>query len=79
MPTCPGWRVRDLIRHTGMVHRWATGMVVDESRTCREAADEPALDATGKRSGSGARHGHPAGLAAPRPAHRAAPLRLTRR
>jgi len=79
VPTCPGWRVRDLIRHTGMVHRWATGMVVDESRTCREAADEPALDATGKRSGSGARHGHPAGLAAPRPAHRAAPLRLTRR
>ncbi|MDF0373862.1 maleylpyruvate isomerase family mycothiol-dependent enzyme [Streptomyces sp. KA12] len=44
VPTCPGWRVRDLIRHTGMVHRWVTGMVVDESRTCREAADEPALD-----------------------------------
>ncbi len=27
IPTCPGWTVRDLIRHTGGVHRWATGFV----------------------------------------------------
>jgi uncharacterized protein (TIGR03083 family) len=27
VPTCPGWTVRDLIRHTGGVHRWATGYV----------------------------------------------------
>lgn len=25
VPTCPGWTVRDLVRHTGKVHRWATG------------------------------------------------------
>ncbi|GAB7007564.1 maleylpyruvate isomerase family mycothiol-dependent enzyme [Nocardioides sp. AN3] len=23
VPTCPGWTVRDLIAHQGMVHRWA--------------------------------------------------------
>ncbi|GAA3737515.1 uncharacterized protein (TIGR03083 family) [Spinactinospora alkalitolerans] len=27
VPTCPGWRVRDLLRHTGGVHRWATEIV----------------------------------------------------
>lgn len=35
VPTCPGWRVRDLVAHTGMVFRWAgayltrSGRVVD--------------------------------------------------
>ncbi|RKN38540.1 maleylpyruvate isomerase family mycothiol-dependent enzyme [Streptomyces hoynatensis] len=29
VPTCPGWRVRDLVRHLGHVHRWATGFVAD--------------------------------------------------
>src|SRR3954468_6364285 len=24
VPTCPGWAVRDLVRHQGDVHRWAT-------------------------------------------------------
>ncbi len=27
VPTCPEWVVRDLVRHTGGVHRWATGYV----------------------------------------------------
>lgn len=27
VPSCPGWVVRDLVRHTGGVHRWATGIV----------------------------------------------------
>ncbi len=27
VPTCPEWAVRDLVRHTGGVHRWATGVV----------------------------------------------------
>ena len=31
IPTCPGWLVRDLVRHTGRVHRWA-GLVVSEGR-----------------------------------------------
>lgn len=27
VPTCPDWRLRDLVRHVGGVHRWATGFV----------------------------------------------------
>jgi len=30
VPTCPGWRMRDLIRHIGYVHRWATGYVAGQ-------------------------------------------------
>lgn len=27
VPTCPGWSVRDLVVHVGMVHRWATDVL----------------------------------------------------
>lgn len=27
VPTCPGWKVRHLAAHQGMVHRWATGQL----------------------------------------------------
>ncbi len=37
VPTCPEWTVRDLVRHTGGVHRWATGYVTS-GRT--EPSDE---------------------------------------
>ena len=30
VPACPGWRMRDLVRHVGNVHRWATGYVVEQ-------------------------------------------------
>jgi uncharacterized protein (TIGR03083 family) len=30
VPTCPDWQLRDLVRHVGGVHRWATGFVVGE-------------------------------------------------
>ena len=29
IPTCPDWRMKDLVRHVGGVHRWATGYVGD--------------------------------------------------
>jgi uncharacterized protein (TIGR03083 family) len=29
VPGCPGWRVADLIRHTGYVHRWATRNILE--------------------------------------------------
>lgn len=32
VPSCPEWRVRDLLAHTGRVHRWATAFVA-EGRT----------------------------------------------
>lgn len=44
VPTCPGWRVRDLLRHTGTVHRWATGFVADGHPVPRAPGAEPELD-----------------------------------
>ena len=29
VPSCPDWVVRDLVRHQGGVHRWATAIVAD--------------------------------------------------
>jgi uncharacterized protein (TIGR03083 family) len=28
VPTCPGWSLRDLVRHTGGVHRWAAAHIM---------------------------------------------------
>lgn len=39
VPTCPEWRVRDLVRHVGGVHRWAATYVA-ESRTERMDQDD---------------------------------------
>jgi uncharacterized protein (TIGR03083 family) len=44
VPTCPQWQVRDLLRHTGTVHRWATAFVAEELTDFRPFGDEPALD-----------------------------------
>lgn len=33
VPPCPGWRVDDLVRHQGVVHRWAAGFVTERRRT----------------------------------------------
>lgn len=30
VPTTPGWTVRDLVAHQGMVHRWATATILGE-------------------------------------------------
>jgi len=29
VPTCPGWQVRDLVRHIGGIHRWAATIVAE--------------------------------------------------
>jgi uncharacterized protein (TIGR03083 family) len=44
VPTCPDWQVRDVLRHTGMVHRWATGYVVKGHTVPYPADGEPDLD-----------------------------------
>ena len=36
VPTCPEWVVRDLVRHMGGVHRWATGYVADARTEVRD-------------------------------------------
>lgn len=40
VPTCPGWTVRDLVVHQGMVHRWATDVL--EGRGMGSAAHHEA-------------------------------------
>ena len=40
IPTCPEWRMRDLVRHQGEVHRWATAIV----RDARSSPDVPPPD-----------------------------------
>ncbi len=30
VPSCPSWQVRDLLRHTGYVHRWAANYVAHQ-------------------------------------------------
>ncbi|MET9394112.1 maleylpyruvate isomerase family mycothiol-dependent enzyme [Streptomyces sp. NPDC006624] len=41
VPTCPRWRVGDLLRHTGAVHRWAAAFVA-ERHTGPRPLTEPA-------------------------------------
>ena len=33
IPTCPEWTLRELVAHTGTVHRWATANVTEPSDT----------------------------------------------
>jgi uncharacterized protein (TIGR03083 family) len=43
VPTCPEWTVRELFRHTGAVHRWATGYIAGRQREpTRAGLDEAA-------------------------------------
>jgi uncharacterized protein (TIGR03083 family) len=42
--TCPGWQVRDLVRHTGMVHRWAAAFVAEGHTSYHPDGGLPDLD-----------------------------------
>lgn len=44
VPTCPGWQVRDLLRHTSMVHRWATRFVAEGHTSYQPDGGETRLD-----------------------------------
>ncbi|MGW0335539.1 maleylpyruvate isomerase family mycothiol-dependent enzyme [Streptomyces sp. NPDC003011] len=44
VPTCPGWQVSDLLRHTGMVHRWATAFVAEGHTSYQPDGGLPGLD-----------------------------------
>ncbi|MDQ1709157.1 MAG: hypothetical protein QOG49_542 [Frankiaceae bacterium] len=43
VPTCPEWEVRDLIRHIGGVHRWATVFVAGGRTTPTSAAEDEVI------------------------------------
>ncbi|WP_406066415.1 maleylpyruvate isomerase family mycothiol-dependent enzyme [Streptomyces sp. NBC_01077] len=66
VPTCPGWRVRDLLRHTSMVHRWATDLVVEARATYQPDGGETTLN--GEELLAHFREGHAALVAALRAA-----------
>jgi uncharacterized protein (TIGR03083 family) len=42
VPTCPEWTVRDLLRHTGYVHRWAATYVREARKTMLSDDEEEA-------------------------------------
>ncbi|MFD6173058.1 maleylpyruvate isomerase family mycothiol-dependent enzyme [Streptomyces coeruleorubidus] len=44
VPTCPEWHVRDLLRHTGAVHRWAASYVAEGHTERRPLGEVPDLD-----------------------------------
>lgn len=44
VPTCPEWQVRDLLRHTGMVHRWAAAFITERRTSYRLGGEPPELD-----------------------------------
>lgn len=43
VPTCPDWRVRDLVAHTGGVHRWAASYVTTGRREAYSEQQEEAF------------------------------------
>ncbi|MEJ8645616.1 maleylpyruvate isomerase family mycothiol-dependent enzyme [Streptomyces sp. MS1.HAVA.3] len=43
VPACPGWRVTDLLRHTGSVHRWAAAYVAERRLEPTGFPDAPEL------------------------------------
>jgi uncharacterized protein (TIGR03083 family) len=42
IPTCPAWRMRDLVRHMGDVHRWAAAHIADRRLMPIRKVDEVA-------------------------------------
>ncbi|MER5573983.1 maleylpyruvate isomerase family mycothiol-dependent enzyme [Streptomyces massasporeus] len=44
VPTCPEWQVRDLLRHTGAVHRWAAAYVAERVTERRPLVEPTDLD-----------------------------------
>ena len=47
VPTCPGWQVRDLVRHQAYVHRWAARHVTERSPTVLDDGDDEEAILTG--------------------------------
>ncbi|UGY94716.1 maleylpyruvate isomerase family mycothiol-dependent enzyme [Streptomyces gobiensis] len=55
VPSCPDWQVRDLVRHQGLVHRWATRFVVERLMEAAPFGEETVPD---EELGAWFRDGH---------------------
>jgi uncharacterized protein (TIGR03083 family) len=40
VPSCPGWQVRDLLRHLGYVHRWAASYLTEQRQDAADGLTE---------------------------------------
>jgi uncharacterized protein (TIGR03083 family) len=40
VPSCPSWQVKDLLRHTGYIHRWAARHITERSREIIDGPSE---------------------------------------
>jgi uncharacterized protein (TIGR03083 family) len=49
VPACPGWHVRDLLKHLGYVHRWAAGYVREQHPRWVDRATEEQILSGGPR------------------------------
>jgi len=51
VPGCPLWKIRELLRHTGYVHRWAAGYVAHgyQEEVGRRSEEELLRDGPGDR------------------------------
>jgi uncharacterized protein (TIGR03083 family) len=43
VPPCPSWQVKDLLRHTGYIHRWAARHITECPETVLDGPPEPEI------------------------------------
>jgi uncharacterized protein (TIGR03083 family) len=60
VPGCPTWQVRDVVRHTGQVHRWAAQAVRTAARDASVYPDDDGAGLTGAALVDWFRAGHAA-------------------
>jgi uncharacterized protein (TIGR03083 family) len=53
VPNCPGWTLRDLVAHLGLVHRWVTRVVREERRTGPDRVELRSLEDPDPADGAG--------------------------
>ena len=58
VPGAPAWQVADLIRHVGLVHRWAAGAVRESRRDAAVYGSDDGADVTGAALVDWFRAGH---------------------
>lgn len=51
VPACPGWQVRDLVRHQAYIHAWAARHITERPASVIEGPEEAAILAAGPPDG----------------------------